>query len=237
MITLHQFPPGFGLPNASPFCMKVETYLRLAGLPYETDNRGRLPKAPKGKLPYLDDDGECVADSTFIIAYLKERYGDPLDAGLSAEQRATALAWQRLIEENLYWAVAYTRWIEPAGFALMREVFFSRLPWPLRRIVPPLARRAVQKELWGHGLGRHSRDEIMAIGQADVDAIAVFLGDKTYFLGESPTSLDATAYAFLANILWAPVDSPIRRHAQVRPRLEAYCRRLQARYWPDSMVA
>lgn len=32
MIKLHQLAPAFGLPNASPFCMKVETYLRMAGL-------------------------------------------------------------------------------------------------------------------------------------------------------------------------------------------------------------
>jgi hypothetical protein len=36
LITLHQFAPAFGLPNASPFCMKLETYLRMAGLPCET---------------------------------------------------------------------------------------------------------------------------------------------------------------------------------------------------------
>ncbi len=40
---------------------------------------------------------------------------------------------------------------------------------------------------------------------------------------------DATAYAFLANLLWAPVDSPIRRHAQARPAPEAYCQRMKAR--------
>ena len=33
MIKLFQFPPAFGLPNASPFCMKLETWLRMAGLP------------------------------------------------------------------------------------------------------------------------------------------------------------------------------------------------------------
>jgi hypothetical protein len=57
MIKLHQFAPAFGLPNASPFCMKVETYLRMAGLPYERVNSGDVLRAPKGKLPVIDDDG------------------------------------------------------------------------------------------------------------------------------------------------------------------------------------
>jgi len=31
--------------------------------------------------------------------------------------------------------------------------------------------------------------------------------------------------------LWAPVDSPIRRHAAARPTLEAYCQRMKVRYF------
>ena len=42
MIKLYQFNPAWGLPNPSPFCMKVETYLRMVGLPYEVVN-GAMP--------------------------------------------------------------------------------------------------------------------------------------------------------------------------------------------------
>lgn len=80
-------------------------------------------------------------------------------------------------------------------------------------------------------MGRHSAQEIHAIGCRDVTAVADFLANKSYMLGETPCSLDATAYAFLANLLWAPVDSPLRRHAESRPNLEAYCRRMKARYY------
>jgi hypothetical protein len=33
MIKLHQFATAFGLPNTSPFCVKLENYLRMTGLP------------------------------------------------------------------------------------------------------------------------------------------------------------------------------------------------------------
>lgn len=229
MIRLHQFAPAFGLLNASPFCMKLEVYLRLAGLPYEAVNDGNVMKAPKGKLPYIEDQGAVVADSTFVIDYLKATYGDTLDAAITAEQRAQATAFQRLFEENLYWAVVHTRWAEPAGWARTKAGFFGALPVPLRWLLPPLARRGILGEMRGHGMGRHSEAEIHAIARRDVDAVADFLADKPYMLGPLPTSLDATAYAFLANLLWAPVDSPIRRHAASRPNLEAYCQRMKAR--------
>ena len=231
VIKLIQFSPAFGLPNASPFCMKMETYLRMAALPFELVNRGDVMKAPKRKLPYIDDGGTIVADTSFVIDYLKRRYGDPLDATLSALERAVAAAFQRLIEENLYWAVVHTRWAENAGWAKTREAFFGAMPVPLRWFVPALARRGILAEMRGHGMGRHSAAEIHAIGCRDVTAIADFLADQPYMLGAQPTSLDATAHAFLANLLWAPVDSPIQRHAQTRPTLEAYCQRMKKRYF------
>jgi glutathione S-transferase len=231
VIKLYQFAPAFGLPNASPFCMKMETYLRMAGLPFELVNSGDVMKAPKRKLPYIDDGGTIVADTTFVIDYLKGRYGDPLDAALSPLERAVATAFQRLIEENLYWAIVQMRWAEEAGWERTREAFFGAMPAPLRWFVPALARRGLLAEMRGHGMGRHSAAEIHTIGCRDVTAIADFLADKPYMLGEQPTSLDATTHAFLANLLWAPVDSPIRCHAQARPTLEAYCQRMKTRYF------
>ena len=231
MIKLYQFAPAFGLPNASPFCMKMETYLRMAGLPYELVNSGDVMKAPKRKLPYIDDGGTVVADTSFIIEYLKGKYGDPLDAALSPQERALATAFQRLLEENLYWAVVHTRWVQEDGWTLTKAAFFGAMPIPLRWIIPSLARRGLLSEMRGHGMGRHSAQEIQAIGCRDVTAVADFLADKPYMLGQQPSSLDATAYAFMANLLWAPVDSPIRRHAQGRPNLEAYCQRMKARYY------
>lgn len=157
MIQLVQFAPAFGLPNASPFCMKLETWLRMAGLPFETVNDGmRVMKAPKGKLPYIvDDDGSVVSDSSLIIEHLQQRRGIALDAALTPAERGVATAFRRLFEENLYWAVLHTRWVDDAGWALTREAFFGTMPVPLRWFVPAMARRGLRAELRGHGMGRH----------------------------------------------------------------------------------
>jgi len=76
-------------------------YLRMTDLPYEVVATMPL-KGPKGKLPFIEDDGQKLTDSRFIIEYLKEKYGDSLDKELSAEQQATMIAMQRLLEEHLY---------------------------------------------------------------------------------------------------------------------------------------
>ena len=65
----------------------------------------------------------------------------------------------------------------------------------------------------------------------EVQEVADFLGDQPYLLGPQPCTLDAIGYAFLANVLWAPLDSALRRHAAARPNLQAYCQRMRERYY------
>jgi len=102
VITLHTFGPFFGLPDPSPFVMKAETLLKMAQLPYRTDSGG-FSKAPKGKLPYIEDDGTIIADSTFIRWHLEKKYRIDFDRGLDAAQKATGWAFEKMIEDNLYW--------------------------------------------------------------------------------------------------------------------------------------
>ena len=133
MLTLDQFAPVWGLPNASPFCMKLETYLRMANLEYQVDTDADVRKAPKGKLPYVEDKGQIIADFNLIIEYLKTTYGDPLDEPLSRADAAIALAMRRLIEENLYWALAYSRWIDDASaYGVLANILNDTLTSPLR---------------------------------------------------------------------------------------------------------
>jgi glutathione S-transferase len=232
MIKLYQFAPAFGLPNASSFCLKLETYLRMAEIPFESVYGIDMSKAPKGKMPYIVDGDKKIGDSNFIIDYLKQTYGDPLDARLTPSDRAIALAMRRTIEENLYWVMVHNRWIEPANWEKTKEIFFSELPPIIKSIVPNIARKDTKKQLQGHGMGKHSSEEIYAIGIADITALSDFLADKPFFFGTEPTSLDASAYGILANILGSPFDSPVKNKAKQLENIVAYCTRMRDRYYP-----
>jgi glutathione S-transferase len=233
MIKLFQFAPAFDLPNASPFCLKLETYLRMTSQPFEIPpaSMSDVTKAPKGKMPYIEDNGKIIADSSIIIDYLKTTYGDTLDGWLTDQETAVALAFQRMIEENLYWTVVHSRWIAAEGWHKTKVEFFRTLPAPLKLFVPALARRGLMKSMKGHGMGRHSESEIYEIGKKDVTAIAVFLGNKAYFMGDRPSSIDATVFGFIANLVVAPVESALKEHALTYPPLLAYCERMKARYF------
>src|SRR5262245_8122806 len=231
MIKLYQFNPAWGLPNPSPFCMKVETYLRMAGIPYEAINSAVPFKAPKKKLPYIEDGTRVVADSGFILKYLKLTYGDPLDENLSGHEKARAHALSRLFEDNLYWVVLYCRWIEESIYSETRKVFFGCVLPIINGLVDGKDRQGIRKVLYAQGMGRHSRDEIYEIDKADLTAVSMWLGDKPFFMGATATSVDAGAYSFLANILVPPLKSPLQDHGMSLPNLWAYCERMKTKYY------
>src|SRR5262245_29019300 len=186
MITLYTFGPAFGLPDPSPFVTKAEVLLKMAGLSYQTDRNG-FRKSPKGKLPYIDDDGERIGDSTLIRWHIENKYRVEFDRGLAGEQRAVAWAFEKMAEEHIYWALVQERWIDEENFAKGPKQFFAKLPAPLRPIIVPMIRRKVRNALHAQGMGRHARGEIVALATRSVDAMADYLGQKPFFMGGEPT--------------------------------------------------
>jgi glutathione S-transferase len=232
MITLYTFGPSGGLPDPSPFVMKAETLLKMAGLAYRSDTTG-FAKAPKSKLPYIDDDGIKVADSTFIRQHLEYKYGMDFDRGLSAEQKAIAWAYEKMAEDNLYWAIIDARWMDDDNFDKGPRTYFQSVPGPIRPLVIAMVRRQVRKSLHGQGTGRHARTEVVALANRSIDAIATYLGDKPFFMGAEPKGVDATMFSFVASALCPLFTTPIRDHAERHGNLRRYVGRMTARYYSD----
>jgi len=232
MLTLYVFGPAFDLPDPSPFVTKAEVLLKMAGLPYRTDTTG-FRKAPKGKLPYLDDDGIVVADSTFIRMHLQRRHDIDFDAGLSPAERGIAWAFEKMCEDHLYWTVLHARWMIDTNFDAGPRRFFDAAPAPLRPLVVAMVKRQVRRNLWGHGMGRHSEEEIAQLAVRDLGALADFLADKPYLMGQHPCGVDATVFAFVAACFPTQFRTPIRMAAELQPNLVAYRDRMLQRYYPE----
>jgi glutathione S-transferase len=206
--------------------------LKLAGLPYQA-RRGSLRRAPKGKLPYLDDMGRIVADSTMIRWHIEKTYHIDFDAGLSAAERGIAWAAEKLMEDHLYWAVARVRWLDQANFDKGPAQFFRGVPAPVRGLAERLVRYKVRKTLWGQGLGRHSEEDLVALASKGVTSIADILGDKPYLMGNAPCGADATLFAFAGSLLCPVFDTPIRTAAEGHANLVAYMERMRAEFYPE----
>jgi glutathione S-transferase len=230
MIKLHQFPPVWGR-NVSPFTLKLEIWLKLAGLSYEVVPTRNPAHGPKGKIPFIEDhDGRVIGDSSLIIEHLERTRGLDLNRGLAPIERAEALALQRLLEEHFYFILVYSRWCDPDGWRAIAPAFFGFLPPGLRQTVPLLVRRRVRACLHQQGLGRHSRDELYDMAWTDLEAMSIMLDNRPFFFGERPTTIDAVAYGFLANVLLVPVETELKRIAAQFSNLRGWTAAMERHY-------
>jgi glutathione S-transferase len=235
-IQLFAFGTGWGVPfaTAAPFPLKLATWLRMAGLPFDFVVANDPNKGPKGKSPWIEYDGVRMGDSSLIIEHLKERFGINLDAHLNAHQRAVATCVQRMLEEHYHQCFEHQLFFGQGGAQRLQE-FAASIPVPLRWLVPTVLKRAFSKQLYERGMGRHSQDVIIEQGKADLDALAELLGDQPYFLGDQPSSIDACVFGFLGVSLYVAGENRLYRHGASLENLMHYCERMRLQYFPETV--
>jgi glutathione S-transferase len=110
--------------------------------------------------------------------------------------------------------------------------FFDSAPALLRPLIIAMVRRQVRRNLWGHGMGRHTLEEMERLAVRDIDALADVLAGKPYLMGDRPYGADATVFPFMAHALCPLFKTAIRTRAEQKPNLVAYTDRLMAQYFP-----
>ena len=234
MITLYGFGPYLGMPDGSPFVMKGEILLRMAGLAYtKTIATGGPDQGPKGKLPYIDDAGEIVADTTFIRAHVARKYGFDFDNGLDATERAEAWAVERMIEDHLYWCCLHMRWGVDANFEKGPAHFFDQAPDAIRDKIRQAARAKVLGYLQAQGMGRHTPEQIVELGARTLESLSALLGKRPWLMGETPCGTDAAMTGMLATLLNGALDSPLRQIGLGHANLASYIDRAIAHFFPE----
>ena len=232
MIILYSAGPAFGLPEASPYVTKTEIQLRMAGLDYVKE-QASPDTSPKGQLPWINDNGVKIADSTFIRAYLERAYGLDFDEALSPVERAQAWAIERMLENHFSWTSGYARWLLPENFEKGPGRWFDTMPPEQAAAVRADVQGRVRESMRIAGVARHSADEVVELGDQSLAALSLLLADKPFVMGERPCGMDATAVAMLAGILTPFFDSPLRRRTEAYPNLVAYTDRLMAQFYPE----
>jgi glutathione S-transferase len=238
MITLYGFGKCFNVMDASPFVVKVDLFMRMANIPYQVKYGAKYLKiSPKGKLPFIDDDDKVIADSEAILSYLTHQYQVTLDSELTAEQKAQAYLITKSLDEGLYWCLVYSRWALDESWAFTKDAFFSKLPVPLRWLIPKVIRKTVKKNLHGQGVGRHSPKEILAIADKSLQSLSTLLADQDFFFGEHHTSFDAVVYSHLCEFISVRFDcgfeNVFTKQAKSYQNLVQFCQRIEEKFYPE----
>ena len=231
MLSVYRYAPGWDVPCVSPFVTKVVYYLRMAHIPHQivAQDPTRLSQdAPYGKLPYIVDDGRKIADSTTIIEYLEKKYGRPLDADATPSERAQMLAWNRMIDEHMYWcAVVQPRWRERANFDIYVPIFLGsdQVPETVKQFFEG-AREMMLGQMLGQGMGRLPDSVVYERARSDIDALEDFLDSKPFFMGGKPRTIDASVLSILKHIIGTPFTFDTKNYASGKKNLVDYCKRL-----------
>ncbi|MCA1952650.1 MAG: glutathione S-transferase family protein [Hyphomicrobiales bacterium] len=233
MIILYGARPMWGLPDPSPFVTKAEILLKLSGQPYEK-RMADFGKAPKGKIPYLDDNGTLVPDSTLIRAHLERQYGTDFDAGLTPYEAGALWAAEKMCEDHLYWLMIVERWANPGNFEKGPKQFFKAAPALIRPFIVWMVHRRLKKTLHGQGIGRFTEAERRLLVDRAFRAIAALLEGRAFAGGDAPCGADATLFAFVQGLLCPHFESMCPEIAARYPVLDAYVARMRARFYPES---
>jgi glutathione S-transferase len=236
-IELYVVSPGWGVPFASsaPFPLKLETWLRMTGLRYEVKIENDTRKGPKKKTPWIVDRDVRMGDSELIIDHLRRTYRVDPDDGMSPRDRAIALAWHRTFEEHYHQAFEHQLFFGHGGDARIAEAL-ALLPAFVRPMARVILTRSLRSQLYARGLGRHDEATLIAMGKADLDAASSFLGDRPYFLGDEPRTVDACLFGFLGVSIYVKGDNPLFRYAASLENLARYTERMRERFFPETLT-
>ncbi len=232
MITLYNAGPLFGLPDPSPFVVKAMVLLKMAGVPFESRLMS-FREAPKGKIPYIRDNGVLLGDSHFIQTHLTDKHDADYSGGYGP--RETALGWTiaRMCEDHLYWLLVHDRWENDKNFEKGPKHYFDVAPAPIRPVLRHVIRKQVRKALKAQGLGRHTDAERLQLGKGDVDAVADLLGSNTYLLGPRSSGADASVFAMLWGASVPFFNSELGEYIRLHKPVMGYVTRMREQFFPE----
>lgn len=227
MITLYSYPELFGLPDNNPFGLKVDTFLRIAKIPYQTEHILNTKDAPRGQLPYIVDEGIVVSESNAIINYLTEQYTITLDAQINEMQKNLHFLVTRMLDSHLYWVMSYSRWQDERYWPLFKAEFLKQ-PLDLSENILEQIRKFNIEKYHYQGIGRYSLQEVYQAGIDDLKVINTLLATNDFLFGDRAHVVDACCYGFLANILYFDINTPLRDFIRETKTLHDYTNRIRA---------
>ncbi|KAG8343558.1 Outer mitochondrial membrane transport complex protein Glutathione S transferase N terminal domain [Trypanosoma vivax] len=228
--------PRWGLaPSLSPSCTCVETFLRLARIPYKVHITYNTSASPTGCLPCIIHKGKHVAEPSAIIRYLIKEFKVEMDASLNKKNRAVGMALGSMLEHETRFALYRTFTRDAAHYIIPYALCAVEASWPffasiLSRIKADffcsssLVRLNLTKE-------QHEEEYLQ-----DLEAIEGVIGGKPFLFGSKPTSYDCAVYAALLPVITLResryISLPFAFAAQNQV-LSGYVRRMSFVAFPD----
>ncbi|XP_018023910.1 metaxin-1 [Hyalella azteca] len=229
---------SYGLPSMDLESLQIMMYVKFSGAPVKIIKSMSPAHAPSRNLPVLSCPSGNLNKFSAITAHLR-RKNFSCDHELTRKQCSDVLAYQQLIEEKLFPAFVYLWWVEPRSYQeIIHKWYYSRMRFPYKLWVPSNRHNAYKAFI--ESIVDEPDDEVavetelLKRGQECLTLLSVRLGDKGFFFGSSPSSLDAILAPYLALLLKVDLRVPaLQNHLRQCPNLTAYVSRALATCFPN----
>ncbi|KAH6584545.1 hypothetical protein BASA60_000946 [Batrachochytrium salamandrivorans] len=223
-LELFAWGEGLGLPSFDPFCLSIAAYLNLAGADWsfhECRTPSHLAKWRAACPPCWSR--ACGWNPPTLFTHSSPRFIS-------------------LIEDNLYDALLYTWWMENENYTKsIHPTLTGSLTFFGRYNLPPKLKERAKIRLQSYRMLDYKGEkvpEVYIAAREAYRALADKLGDKNYFYGDSPSTLDAIAFGHLSLHAYPSLAVPklFSLLAFEFPTLIAYCARLKEKIFPDPLI-
>uniref|UniRef100_A0A0K0DK85 Thioredoxin-like_fold domain-containing protein n=1 Tax=Angiostrongylus cantonensis TaxID=6313 RepID=A0A0K0DK85_ANGCA len=229
-VYLYQFPRSPVMPNVSPFCLKVETFLRVNDIKYEVIG-GFRQRSSRGLLPFIELNGNQIADSQVIIWELQRHF--KIKDDLTDVERGTARALERMVDVSTFYCLLEDKCVLNGPAFVNRSVSGVPLPTFVTNFLGKRFSETIRKRVNGV-LGRISREELKDLLRRDIQAIDDVLQDKKFLFGPKMTVTDCAVFAQLATTFFLPYRQLVTDFLEDDfPRVRHYVERIRNHYYPE----
>uniref|UniRef100_A0A914P9M6 Glutathione S-transferase n=1 Tax=Panagrolaimus davidi TaxID=227884 RepID=A0A914P9M6_9BILA len=228
VVYLYQFKRNPYIPNLSPFCMKIELFLRANNIPHQVIENNKA-RSTKGLLPFIELNGKQIADSEFITYELSQIFN--IQNNISPEKSGSLRALTRVFDVEVSTLLSYYK-VKSAAFVRgsLPGVGIPKFSLP---ITVPLAQWFVKRGIKKSGYN-HSDSEMKQILVRDLKAASDILGSDKFFGGEKMAVADCAVFGQLASVYFIPWET--EAHGILRtdfPNLIKYIENVAAIYFSE----
>ena len=243
---LNVWSADWGLASVDPQCLSMMTYAKFAGAPVNVQATDSPFWSPNGRLPVFTNKrhpAQTITSFRKFVANLQES-GYSADYNLTARQKSELATFGAILDEKLSPALLHVFWIDAKNQLELSRPWFAQhmgLPWSLY-YPNQMVRYAQHVVTAGHFEGVDDVTVIEnAVYKGAEECLTILsrrLGDQDYFFGQSPSSIDAVMYGYLAPLLKAPLPNPgpLQNHLKACGNLVSFIVRITQNYFSQTFI-
>ncbi|KAJ8304791.1 hypothetical protein KUTeg_018374, partial [Tegillarca granosa] len=208
VVLLNIWDGDWGLPSVDPDCLAAVTYCKFSGVPVRLVKSNNPFKSPSAfiwllKLSSRKHVGVCI----------------PCYAGRCNQ------------------GILHTWWVDDTTYRDVTRPWFAKaIPFPYNFFIPWKTQRSASFYVYcSFENTACTEDEVHAViykeAKECLNQLSYYLGEKEFFFGSEPTSLDALVFSYVGPLIKAPLPAnQLTNHLKGCENLFALCNRILNRY-------